>query len=191
MASFAKEKKSGDWVYFVINRYLNPTNLCVLSCSFCDFARKKGEAGAFEHSAEDVVGMIDPDIREVHIVGGHHPDWPFEDYEERGRTIRRERPLAQIKAFTDAEDDYVRRRGRPGTARAVARRRAAGLRSPRGGGAGASAPRPQRALPCPGRAGADRGLEIHRIAHGLGIRSSGTILYGHIETYAERVEHLL
>ena len=78
MADHVKHKKSGEWVYFVMNRYVNPTNLCVLSCSFCDFAHKRGDAGAFENSAADIVAMIEPDVREVHVVGGHHPDWPFE-----------------------------------------------------------------------------------------------------------------
>jgi aminodeoxyfutalosine synthase len=78
MADFAKRRRIGDWVFFVINRYINPTNLCVLSCRFCDFARKPGQPGAFEHSIEDILSMIKPDVREVHIVGGHHPDWPFE-----------------------------------------------------------------------------------------------------------------
>src|SRR5581483_152448 len=99
MADQVKRKKSGDWVYFVINRYVNPTNVCVLSCAFCDFARRRGEPGAFERTADEIVAMIEPDVREVHVVGGHHPDWPFEYYEELVRAIRRERPLAQIKAF--------------------------------------------------------------------------------------------
>jgi aminodeoxyfutalosine synthase len=191
MAEHVKHKKSGDWVYFVINRYVNPTNVCVLSCSFCDFARKKGEPGAFENSAEDVVRMIDPDIREVHIVGGHHPDWPFEYYEDMVRAIRRERPLAQIKAFTAAEIDYFWRRWKLEPLEALVRLKAAGLHSMPGGGAEVFAPRLQKTLHFTGKAGADRWLEIHRIAHGLGIRSNATILYGHIETYGERVEHLL
>ena len=191
MADFVKRKKSGDWVYFVINRYINPTNVCVLSCAFCDFARKKGEAGAFEHSAEDIVRMIDPDIREVHIVGGHHPDWPFEYYEDLVRTIHRERPLAQIKAFTAAEIDYFWRRWKIEPREALVRLKTAGLHSMPGGGAEVFSPRLQKTLRYTGKAGADRWLEIHRIAHDLGIRSNATILYGHIETPAERVEHLL
>ena len=78
MADHVKRARHGDQVFFVLNRYVNPTNVCVLSCSFCDFARKPGEAGAFENSIEDVLEMIKPGTREAHIVGGHHPDWPFE-----------------------------------------------------------------------------------------------------------------
>jgi aminodeoxyfutalosine synthase len=191
MADRVKQQKSGDWVYFVINRYINPTNLCVLSCSFCDFARKRGEPGAFERSADEIVEMIDPDIREVHVVGGHHPDWPFEYYEDLVRTIRRERPLAQIKAFTAAEIDYFWRRWKIEPREALRRLRAAGLHSMPGGGAEVFSPRLQKTLRFTGKAGGDRWLEIHRIAHGLGIRSNATILYGHVETYAERVDHLL
>ncbi|HEX9421161.1 MAG TPA: aminofutalosine synthase MqnE, partial [Methylomirabilota bacterium] len=81
MANFVKSQRHGEQVFFVLNRYVNPTNVCVLSCSFCDFARKKGEEGAFENSIEDVLDMIKPGTREAHIVGGHHPDWPFDYYE--------------------------------------------------------------------------------------------------------------
>ena len=78
MANFAKERISGNNVYFVLNVHVNPTNLCVLSCKFCDFAAKKGDAHAYEMSVEQILESIHPEIDEVHIVGGHHPDWPFE-----------------------------------------------------------------------------------------------------------------
>jgi aminodeoxyfutalosine synthase len=191
MADHAKRRKSGDWVYFVINRYVNPTNLCVLSCSFCDFAKKRGEPGAFEHSIEDIVGMIEADVREVHIVGGHHPDWPFEYYERMIEAIHAARPDAQIKAFTAAEIDYLWRRWKMEPREALARLKAAGLQTMPGGGAEIFSARLQKALRFTGKAGADRWLEIHRIAHGLGIRSNATMLYGHIETYAERIQHML
>ncbi len=191
MADHAKRRKSGDWVYFVINRYVNPTNLCVLSCSFCDFAKKRGEAGAFEHSIEDIVGMIEADVREVHIVGGHHPDWPFEYYERMIEAIHAARPDAQIKAFTAAEIDYLWRRWKVDPREALTRLKTAGLQTMPGGGAEIFSARLQKALRFTGKAGADRWLEIHRIAHRLGIRSNATMLYGHIETYAERIEHML
>jgi aminodeoxyfutalosine synthase len=191
MADQVKRQKSGDRVYFVINRYVNPTNVCVLSCSFCDFAKKKGEAGAFENSIEDVVAMIDADVREVHIVGGHHPDWPFEYYERLVQAIHATRPDAQIKAFTAAEIDYLWRRWKIEPSEALARLKAAGLHTLPGGGAEIFSARLQKALHFTGKAGADRWLEIHRIAHGLGIPSNATMLYGHIETYAERIEHML
>ena len=191
MADFAKSRLHGDRVFFVMNRYVNPTNVCVLSCSFCDFARKKGEAGAFENSIEDVLAMIKPGTREVHITGGHHPDWPFERYEAIIRAIHEERPQAQIKAFTAAEIDYFWRRWKIEPREALVRLRAAGLHTMPGGGAEIFSARLQKALRFTGKAGADRWLEIHRIAHGLDIRSNATMLYGHVETLEERVDHLI
>jgi aminodeoxyfutalosine synthase len=191
MADHVKRQKGGDWVYFVINRYINPTNLCVLSCAFCDFARKRGEAGAFEHTIEDIVNLIEPDVREVHLVGGHHPDWPFEYYERMVQAIRAARPQAQIKAFTAAEIDYFWRRWKIEPREALARLRAAGLHTMPGGGAEIFSARLQRRLRFTGKAGAERWLEIHRTAHDLGIRTNATMLYGHVETYAERIGHML
>ena len=191
MADFAKSRLHGEQVFFVLNRYVNPTNVCVLSCSFCDFARKKGEEGAFENSIEDVLEMIKPGTREAHIVGGHHPDWPFEYYERLIAAIHAARPETQIKAFTAAEIDYLWRRWKIEPREALARLKQAGLQSMPGGGAEIFSPRLQKALHYTGKANADRWLEIHGIAHSLGIKTNATMLYGHIETMAERVEHLL
>ncbi|HYR40943.1 MAG TPA: aminofutalosine synthase MqnE [Methylomirabilota bacterium] len=191
MADFAKSRLHGEQVFFVLNRYVNPTNVCVLSCSFCDFARKKGEEGAFENSIEDVLEMIKPGTREAHIVGGHHPDWPFEYYERLIAAIHAARPETQIKAFTAAEIDYLWRRWKIEPREALARLKKAGLHSMPGGGAEIFSPRLQKALHYTGKANADRWLEIHGIAHSLGIKTNATMLYGHIETMAERVEHLL
>ncbi|MEK7364426.1 MAG: CofH family radical SAM protein, partial [candidate division NC10 bacterium] len=164
---------------------------CVLSCSFCDFARKKGEAGAFEHTIEDILGMIKDGVREVHIVGGHHPDWPFEYYERLIGAIHAQHPDVQIKAFTAAEIDYFWRRWKIEPREALIRLKAAGLHSMPGGGAEIFSSRLQKELRYTGKADADRWCEIHGIAHSLGIRTNATMLYGHIETVAERVEHLL
>jgi aminodeoxyfutalosine synthase len=191
MANFAKSRLHGDQVFFVLNRYINPTNVCVLSCSFCDFARKKGEAGAFENSIEDVLEMIKPGTREAHIVGGHHPDWPFDYFERMIEAIHAARPETQIKAFTAAEIDYFWRRWKIEPVEALTRLKKAGLHSMPGGGAEIFSKRLQKELHFTGKANADRWLEIHGIAHSLGIKTNATMLYGHIETMAERVEHLL
>src|SRR5574342_373372 len=190
MADHVKRQKSGEWVYFVINRYVNPTNVCVLSCSFCDFAKKKGEEGAFERSIEDVLEMIKPGTREAHIVGGHHPDWPFEYYERLIGAIHAARPETQIKAFTAAEIDYLWRRWKIEPREALTRLKKAGLNSMTGGGAEIFSKRLQKELHYTGKADADRWLEIHGIAHSLDIKTNATMLYGHVETMAERVEHL-
>ena len=96
MADHVKSRREGDRVYFVINRHITPTNVCVLSCSFCGFARKPGEPGAYEHTVEDMVAMVKGETREVHIVGGHHPEWPFEYYERMIQAIHAAHPAVQI-----------------------------------------------------------------------------------------------
>ena len=191
LADHVKSKREGDRVYFVINRHITPTNLCVLSCSFCGFARKPGEAGSYEHTIEDMVGMVKDETREAHIVGGHHPDWPFEYYERMIAAIHAARPEVQIKAFTAAEIDYFWRRWKIEPAEALTRLKVAGLQSMPGGGAEIFSPRLARLLKYTGKADPDRWCEIHGIAHGLGIKTNATMLYGHVETPAERVDHLL
>ena len=191
MADVAKSRRHGDQVFFVLNRYINPTNVCVLSCSFCDFARKKGEEGAFENTIEDVLAMIKPGTREAHIVGGHHPDWPFEYFERMIEAIHNARPETQIKAFTAAEIDYFWRRWKIEPREALTRLKQAGLHSMPGGGAEIFSKRLQKLLRFTGKADADRWCEIHGIAHSLGLKTNATMLYGHVETMEERVDHLL
>jgi aminodeoxyfutalosine synthase len=191
MAADVKRRREGDRVYFVINRHVTPTNVCVLSCAFCGFARKPGEAGAYEHSIEDMVAMVKDETREVHIVGGHHPEWPFEYYERMIQAIHGAHPDVQIKAFTAAEIDYFWRRWKIEPKDALARLKAAGLQSMPGGGAEIFSPRLARLLRYTGKADPERWCEIHGIAHGLGIKTNATMLYGHVETLAERVDHLL
>jgi aminodeoxyfutalosine synthase len=191
MADVAKSRLHGEQVFFVLNRYINPTNVCVLSCSFCDFARKKGEEGAFENTIEDVLAMIKPGTREAHIVGGHHPDWPFEYFERLIESVHNARPETQIKAFTAAEIDYFWRRWKIEPREALTRLKKAGLHSMPGGGAEIFSRRLQKLLHFTGKADADRWCEIHGIAHSLGLKTNATMLYGHVETLEERVDHLL
>jgi aminodeoxyfutalosine synthase len=191
MAGQVKTRREGDRVYFVINRHITPTNLCVLSCSFCGFARKPGQAGAYEHTIEDMVAMVKDETREVHIVGGHHPDWPFEYYERMIQAIHQSRPEVQIKAFTAAEIDYFWRRWKIEPVEALTRLQAVGLQSMPGGGAEIFSPRLAKLLKYTGKADPERWCEIHGIAHSLGIRTNATMLYGHVETREERLDHLL
>jgi len=190
MANRAKRQKSGDKVYFVLNRHINPTNVCALSCRFCDFARNPGDPDAYEMTDDEVLDHIDDEIHEVHIVGGHHPDWPFERYEGIVQAIHERRPKLQIKAFTASEIDYFWRRWKIEPLEALTRLKAAGLTSIPGGGAEVFSDRLHTML-FPGKADAERWCEIHAIAHGLGIRSTCTLLYGHMEMFQERVGHLL
>ena len=190
MGDHVKRKKSGDKVYFVINRHINPTNICVLSCSFCDYAKKVGDDDAYEMSNEEILGLINDEIREVHIVGGHHPTWPFERYEEIVRIIHEKFPETQIKAFTAAEIDYFHKRWKLSDEEILTRLRQAGMQSMPGGGAEVFSKRVKSEL-FPGKAGHERWLEIHRKAHNMGIKSNATLLYGHIETLEERIQHMI
>jgi aminodeoxyfutalosine synthase len=191
MADHVKTGREGDRVYFVINRHITPTNLCVLSCSFCGFARKPGQAGAYEHTIEDMVAMVKDETREVHIVGGHHPEWPFEYYERMIEAIHHAHPHVQLKAFTAAEIDYFWRRWKIEPIDALTRLKAVGLQSMPGGGAEIFSPRLAKLLRYTGKADPDRWCEIHGIAHSLGIKTNATMLYGHVETLDERLDHLL
>ncbi|MBI4282285.1 MAG: aminofutalosine synthase MqnE [Chloroflexi bacterium] len=189
MADYVKRKLWGDKVYFVFNRQINPTNICVLSCAFCDFSRKKGEAGAYEMGMDEILARLDPEMKEVHIVGGHHPDWPFERYEGIIRSIHQAFPGIHIKAWTASEIDYFCKRFRMTVEEVLTRMKDAGLVSMTGGGAEVFSERVRKEL-FSGKNSAQRWLEIHRIAHLMGIPSNATLLYGHIETYEERVQHM-
>lgn len=190
MADHVKTRKSGDDVFFVINRQINPTNLCVLDCSFCDFAAKPGDAHAYEMKIEEILGKLSDDLSEVHIVGGLHPKWKFEDYLGIVEAIHQAYPSLQIKAWTAVEIDWFARIGHLGISEVLSRMKAAGLRSLPGGGAEVFSERVREAT-FKHKMGAERWFEVHRIAHEMGILSNATLLYGHIETYEERVEHML
>jgi len=190
MADHVAQQKSGDRVYFVINTHINPTNVCVLNCKFCDYVHSRNDVGAWEMTVEQILAHITPEMTEVHIVGGHHPEWTFEYHENYIRAIRDAHPYVQIKAFTAAEIDYFAKRWKLSVHEILDRLIAAGLNSMPGGGAEIFSKRVAKELRYSGKAQADRWLEIHAQAHARGIPSNATMLYGHIETYAERVEHL-
>jgi aminodeoxyfutalosine synthase len=190
MADHVARQKNGDRVHFVINVHINPTNICVLNCKFCDYVHSRNDQGAWEMTPEQIVAHITPEMHEVHIVGGHHPDWPFEYHEGYIRAIRAAHPDVQIKAFTAAEIDYFAKRWKLSVDEILDRLIAAGLNSMPGGGAEIFSTRIAKELRYIGKAQAPRWLEIHAKAHERGIPSNATMLYGHIETYAERVEHL-
>ena len=190
MADYKKRQFSDDKVYFVLNRHLNPTNICVLSCKFCDYAKKPGAEGAYEMSMGEMLDHLDGDIKELHVVGGHHPTWTFEFYVDMIRELHNARPDVQIKAFTASEIDYFWRRWKVPPEESLAIFKEAGLSSMPGGGAEVFSDRIHKLL-LPGKAKADRWLEIHRIAHSMGIKSNCTILYGHVETFRERIDHLI
>jgi aminodeoxyfutalosine synthase len=190
MADHVKTQKSGDDVYFVMNRQINPTNLCVLDCTFCDFAAKPGDAHAYELRIDEILAKLNDELSEVHIVGGLHPSWKFEDYLGIVEAIHDAFPAVPIKAWTAVEIDWFARIGRMGIPEVLSRLKAAGLKSLPGGGAEVFSERVRQET-FKHKMGAERWFEVHRIAHEMGIPSNATLLYGHIETYEERVEHML
>ncbi len=190
MADFVKRRKSGDDVLFVMNRQINPTNLCVLDCVFCDFAARPGDPHAYEMTIQEILGKLTPELSEVHIVGGLHPKWKFEQYLGIMEAIQEAFPTIQIKAWTAVEIDWFARIAKLEIPEVLERLRKAGLQSLPGGGAEVFSERVREAT-FKHKMGADRWLEIHRIAHRMGIPSNATLLYGHIETYEERINHML
>ena len=180
----------GDRVTFTVNRQLNPSNLCVLSCRFCGYARRPGDPDAYTLTREQILAHLDPGITELHVTGGLHPAWRFEDYLDVVRWVKEARPDVQVKAWTAVEVDFFCRLTRRPVEWVLERLREAGLDALPGGGAEVFSERVRREL-FPRKIGARRWLEIHETAHRLGIPSNATLLYGHIETVAERVRHLV
>jgi aminodeoxyfutalosine synthase len=190
LAHAVKRSRHGDRVSFVLNRQLNPTNLCVLRCSFCDFAARPGEPHAYELSRDAILEAVKGEIREVHVVGGLHPRWDFEKYLDVVRLVHAARPDVQIKAYTAVEIDWFARRARLPLREVLLALREAGVATLPGGGAEIFSERVRRLL-FRHKIGAERWLEVHRTAHELGIPTGATLLYGHVETLAERASHLV
>jgi len=190
LADSVRTSMHGDFTYFVFNRQINPTNYCVLDCCFCDFAKRPKDPTGYELTMEQIVDHAKDGVSEVHIVGGLHPKWKYEHYLDIVRRIRAEYPAVQIKAYTAVEIDFFTRLARKSVEAVFQDLLDAGLNSMPGGGAEVFSER-VRARLFPQKIGAARWLEIHGIAHGMGIRTNSTLLYGHIETWAERVDHVL
>jgi aminodeoxyfutalosine synthase len=180
----------GDRVYFAVNRQLNPTNVCVLSCRFCDYAKRPGAPGAYTLTKEQILAHLDPGITELHVTGGLHATWRFDRYVDVIRWVKEARPDVQVKAWTAVEIDFFCRLTKQPVAWVLERLREAGLDALPGGGAEVFSERVRGEL-FRQKIGGQRWLEIHEAAHRLGIPSNASLLYGHIETLAERVQHLI
>ena len=190
MAHAVQRAKSGDAVYFVVNRQVNPTNICVLSCKFCDFAVKAKDERAYEMTMEQILGKLTHDLHEVHVVGGLHPDWPWEFYLDMMRRIKTHFPQIDIKAWTAVEIDFFSKKFKLPITEVLMQLKAAGLTTMPGGGAEVFSERVRRLL-FNQKIGGKRWLEIHEAAHRLGIPTNSTMLYGHVETHEERVVHMI
>ena len=194
IADFVNRKKNGNVVYFNINRHINPTNLCINKCQFCAFYRNSlDEHGAYEMSINKIIETLKPEVEkgctEVHIVGGLHPKWKFEDYLAIIKGIKDNFPKLHIKAFTCVEFDHFSRISGLSIEEVIDRLKEAGLGSVPGGGAEIFSQRVRRLL-CRNKISGERWLEIAEKIHQKGLKSNATMLYGHIETYEERIDHL-
>ena len=195
LADWANRQKNGDRVFFVANQHLNPTNVCVLraNCVFCSFARKPKEEGAYTMTLEEAFAEADQiretPIREFHIVGGLHPKLKLSYYEDLIRGLKERYPGVEIKALTAVEIAHLARIEKTSLEDVLRRLVAAGLDSMPGGGAEVFS-KGVRATIADRKLAAEEWLDVHRVAHGLGIPTNCTMLYGHVETFADRIDHL-
>ena len=195
LANRERERRHGARTYYNFNIRIEATNVCVASCLFCSFARlRPGDPGSYTMSLEEAWNKLrvraQQPLTEVHVVNGLHPDLPFDYYLELLRGFKRIRPSIHLKCFTAVEIAYFADLYGMTDEQVLRALQQAGLDSLPGGGAEIFAERVRRKI-CHDKCGADRYLAIHGLAHGLGMRSNITMLYGHIETIPERVDHML
>ncbi len=196
LANFVAEEKNGKFAYFNVNLHITPTNICVGSCKFCAFRKKPGEKGAYELSIEEVLQKIEthkekmPSLTEVHIVGGLHPNWTYQDFISLISEIKKAFPNIHIKAYTAEEIKYISEKGGKTIRETLEDLISAGLGSIPGGGGEIFAEKVRKQL-CPDKISANEYLEIHKTAHRLGLKSNATMLFGHIESIYDRVDHLV
>lgn len=194
LANLVRERLHGQQTYWVYNQHINYSNICVNGCRFCAFSRRHGEEGGFVLSVDQVAAKVrerlQEPITEIHVVGGCHPDLPFSYYLDLVREIKKLRPLAHIKAFTVVEVAHLAQIERLSVTEVLQEFQKAGVEALPGGGAEVFSTR-VRELLCPEKLSSDGWLQVARQAHKLGIRSNATLLYGHLESPAERVDHML
>jgi aminodeoxyfutalosine synthase len=186
-------EKNGDHAYYIINRHFDYSNICELSCHFCAFAKKETDEAAFLHSIKDMQQKVGESVKEgiteVHMVGGLHPTLPWSYYLDMVRAIRELDPHLHIKAFTMVEIDFFAQKFGMTIEQVFQELMAAGLNSCPGGGAEIFAPRARRKI-CKDKIDGARWLEVMKAAHKVGLKSTCTMLYGHIETDEEIIDHL-
>jgi len=192
IADWLRRQMHGRKVYYVLNRHVNYSNVCSNRCAFCAFWREPDAPDAYTRSPRELGEELasGPRVDEVHVVGSCNPGLELEYYEELLRELGKAQPWAVLKAFTAVEVDYMARVSGLSPAQVLERLKAAGLKAMPGGGAEVFSPR-VRAKLCPSKTSGERWLEIMATAHQMGIRTNATMLFGHIETPAERVDHLM
>jgi aminodeoxyfutalosine synthase len=193
IAQIARHRKAGNRASYIINRYINYSNYCILSCQFCSFARKKRDADGFQLATEQIVEKareaLKLGITELHIVGGLHPSLPFSYYLEMLKTLKALDPRLQLKCFTAIEILHLAWLGKKSVADTLKELNAAGLDSLTGGGAEIFRKEIRSAI-AKGKESAEEYLDVHRTWHKMNGRSTCTMLFGHIESLADRVDHL-
>ena len=194
LANYVRENKHGDVTYFNRNFHIEPTNACVFQCNFCSYSRVYAKReDAWELSMQQMMEIVksydNQPVTEVHIVGGVHPKMDIEFFADLIRNIKAHRPDLHIKAFTAVELDYMFRKAKKTVEEGMQYLKEAGLESLPGGGAEIFAPEIREQI-CADKVDADGWLHIHKTAHQLGMHTNATMLYGHIENYAHRVDHM-
>lgn len=196
MADFRRRETAGDEVYYSYNLNVNPTNVCELRCGLCAFSRDRGEAGSYESGIPEILERVRKIARkaggklfEAHIVGGLNPAYGLEFYEKLLPMIKKSVRGVTVQAFTAVEVDYFARLAGIGLHETLLRLKKAGLDAMPGGGAEIFAPGVREKI-CPDKMGAGRWLEVMRHAHEVGIPSNATMLYGHVESDEDRVDHM-
>jgi len=194
LANLVRERMHGDIAYFNVNRHINPTNVCVASCRLCAFGKKKGEAGTYTMALEEAwataaEGITDA-VTEFHIVGGLHPDLPFEYFLDLVKGLKVRFPKVHVKAFTMVEVSFLAKRAKLTITETLQKMKEAGVDSMPGGGAEIFADRIRHII-CDHKIDGGEWLETAKLAHQMGFKSNATMLYGHVESDEDRVDHLL
>ena len=194
LADFVRQKKHGDRTFFVVNRHINYTNICVNQCKFCAFYRKEGDSDGFKMNLDEIFSIAEDcksmDIHEIHIVGSLNSDYKYSFYIEMIRGISNILPEVKIQAFTPVEIDYISKVGDKTYIETLEDLKEAGLDALAGGGAEIFSKRVREKI-CPDKLSSEGWKDVVRSASKVGIKSNSSILYGHIETIEERVDHLL
>src|SRR5213078_1112187 len=194
MANHVRERMHGDKAYFNVNRHINPTNVCVAACRLCAFGRKKDTDGAYTMALEEAwqtaASGYSEAVTEFHIVGGLHPDLPFQYFLDLISGLKERFPEVHLKAFTMVEVAFLAKRAKLTIRETLEQLKTAGVDSLPGGGAEIFNERVRRVI-CDHKIDGEQWLDTARIAHEIGLKSNCTMLYGHVENDEDRVDHLL
>jgi aminodeoxyfutalosine synthase len=194
LANHVRERLHGDVTYFNVNRHINPTNVCVAACRLCAFGRKKDAPGAYtmalDEAFETAASGYSEAVTEFHIVGGLHPDLPFQYYLDLISGLKARFPQVHLKALTMVEIAFLAKRGKLSIEETLRQLKQAGLDSLPGGGAEIFNERVRRVI-CDHKIDGEQWLETARTAHNIGLKSNATMLYGHIENEDDRADHLI